>query len=52
MPWSSKQKKVIRAIEHGWKPPKGAPFEGMSRKWAAKMKKEDRARAQAEALRS
>lgn len=58
MPWSDKQMKTIRAIKHGWVPPKGAPFHGQSRAWAAgaakegiKRKRRLTAREQAKALR-
>lgn len=47
--------KSIRAVKHGWNPPEGAPFHGMSSKWAAGAEKEGtrrklRAKDQAKAL--
>jgi hypothetical protein len=36
MPWSAKQNKVWRAIEHGWHPPSGK-FGGISREKAGEM---------------
>jgi len=36
MPWSPKQNKVWRAIEHGWNPP-GDQFEGVTQEKASKM---------------
>lgn len=40
MPWTMKQKKVIRAKEHGWDPPGDEPFEGVSKAKLSKMEKE------------
>lgn len=46
--------KAIRALKHGWKPPEGAPFHGMSKRWAAGAEKEGirklKAKEQAKAL--
>lgn len=39
MPWSDKQAKVLRAIEHGWRPSNGA-FSGVSEKKAGEMANE------------
>ena len=36
MPWSAKQGKVFRAIEHGWNPP-GNQFAGISQEKAGQM---------------
>lgn len=40
MPYTEKQKKVIRAKEHGWDPPGDEPFEGVSHSKLKKMSHE------------
>lgn len=40
MPWTKKQKKLFRAIAHGWKPKGRVKGIKLSRRKAAKMAKE------------
>jgi hypothetical protein len=37
VPYTEKQRKAINAVKHGWSPPEGAPFHGVSKQKAAEM---------------